>query len=70
MFCFLNTGILFPNLLTDLFMLKFKHKQNLFSGFKPFPSQDLNSDSPYCLTHNFYDFSSENLVLDQLLISH
>ena len=50
-------------------MLKFKHKK-YFCGFKPFPSQDPKSNSPYRVTHNFYDVSSENLVLDQLLIPH
>ena len=33
----------------------------------PFHSQDLISDSPYCVPYNSYDvFSSENLVLNQL----
>ena len=35
---------------------------------KPFHSQDLISNSPYCLPYNSYDVSSENLVLDQLII--
>ena len=34
----------------------------------PFHYQDLISYSPYCLPHNSYDVSSENLVLDQLMI--
>ena len=38
------------------------------SLFQPFHSQDLISNSPYYLTYNSYDVSSENLVLDQLII--
>ena len=34
----------------------------------PFHSQDLISNSPYCLPYNSYDVSSENLVLDQPII--
>lgn len=34
-----------------------------------FLSQDLISNSPYCLLCNSYDVGSENLVLDQLIIS-
>ena len=34
----------------------------------PFHSQDLISNSPYYLPYNSYDVSSENLVLDQLII--
>ena len=33
-----------------------------------FLSQDLISNSPYCLPYNTYDLSLENLVLDQLRI--
>ena len=68
MFCFLNTGILFPNLLTD-FMLKFKHKQNFSAALNHFLPKIL---IVILLTvwHTIFDVSSENLVLDQLLISH
>ena len=31
------------------------------------PSQDLLSNSPYCLPYNSFDLNSENLVLDQLI---
>ena len=34
-----------------------------------FRSQDFISNSPYCLPYNSYDVSSENLVLDQSVIS-
>ena len=34
----------------------------------PFHFQDLISNSPYYLPYNSYDVSSENLVLDQLII--
>ena len=34
----------------------------------PFNSQDLSSNSPYYLPYNSCDVSSENLVLDQLII--
>ena len=38
-------------------------------GFFPsFHSQDLISDSLYCLPYKSYDVRSENLVLDQLII--
>ena len=33
------------------------------------PSQDLIGNSPYCLPYNSYDIRSENLVLDQLIIT-
>ena len=33
-----------------------------------FNSQDLFSNSPYCLLYNSSDVTSENLVLDQLII--
>ena len=35
----------------------------------PFNSQDLISNSPYCLTYNSCDVDLENLVLDQLIIA-
>ena len=35
---------------------------------RPFHSQYLISNSPYYLPYNSYDVSSENLVLDQLII--
>ena len=39
------------------------------SFLKPvFPFQDLISNSLYCLPYNSYKVSSENLVLDQLII--
>ena len=31
-------------------------------------SQDLISNSPYCLPYNFYNFSLDHLILDQLII--
>ena len=34
----------------------------------PFNSQDLISNSPYCLPHSSCDANLENLVLNQLLI--
>ena len=37
---------------------------------RPFHSQDLISKSPYCLLYSSYDFSSKNLVLDQLVIPY
>ena len=36
---------------------------------QPFHSQDLSGNSPHCLTCNSCDVSSENLVLDQPIIS-
>ena len=38
------------------------------TNHKPFNSQDLISNSPYCLPYSFCDVSLENLVLDQLII--
>ena len=35
---------------------------------EPFHSQDLISNSPFRLLYNSYDVSSDNLLLDQLLI--
>ena len=35
---------------------------------KPFNSQDLISNFPYCLPYSSYEVSLENLVLDQLVI--
>ena len=35
---------------------------------QPLNSQDLTSNSPYCLPYSSYDVSLENLVLDQLII--
>ena len=35
---------------------------------EPFHSQDLISNSPYCLQYNSYDVGLENLVFDQLTI--
>ena len=35
---------------------------------KTFNSQDLISNSPYCLPYSSYEVSLENLVLDQLVI--
>ena len=36
--------------------------------YKPCNSQDLFSNSPYCLLYSSCDVSLENLVLDQLII--
>ena len=44
------------------------YSSNTFIILKPFHSQDLISNSPFCLPYNSYDVSSDNLVLDQLLI--
>ena len=35
----------------------------------PFNSQDLISNSPYCLPYSSCDVSLDNLVLDQLIIA-
>ena len=35
---------------------------------QPFNSQDLKSNSLYCLTYSSYDVNLENLALDQLII--
>ena len=38
------------------------------SALNPFNSQDLISNSPYCLLYSSCNVSLENLVLDQLII--
>ena len=45
-------------------------KLNKFFLFipKPFNSQDIISNSPYCLPYSSCDVSLENLALDQLII--
>ena len=43
-------------------------KKNQIRPFKPFHFQDLISKSPYCLPNNSYDVSSENVVLNHLII--
>ena len=45
-------------------------KQMVVRGpnFKPFNTQDLISNSPYCLPYSSCDVSLENLVVDQLII--
>ena len=50
----------------------FKRRVELFfivqrPKLRPY-SQDLNSNSPYCLPYKSYNVSLENLVLDQLMI--
>ena len=42
-------------------------KITLFVVFNP-SLQDLMGNSPYCLSYSSYGVSSENLVLDQLII--
>ena len=37
-------------------------------NFEPFNSQDLITNSPFCLQYHSYDVSLENLVLNQLMI--
>ena len=37
---------------------------SVLHSFKPFPPQDLTSNSPKCLLYNSYDFSLENLALE------
>ena len=49
----------------------FRNPSKIFhsSFLKPvFPFQDLISNSLYCLPYNSYEVSSENLVIDQLII--
>ena len=45
-------------------------KKNQIRPFKPFHFQDLISKSPYCLPNNSYDVSSENVVLNHLIIPY
>ena len=39
-----------------------------FKCCSPFHSQLFISNSPFCLPHNSYDVSLENLILDQLIV--
>ena len=43
-------------------------KKKQIRPFKPFHFQDLICNSPYCLPNNSYDVSSENVVLNHLII--
>ena len=43
-------------------------EKRLFCNNPVFNSQDLISNSPYCLPYNSCDLNLENLVLDQLII--
>ena len=45
-------------------------KKKQIRPFKSFHFQDLISNSPYCLSYNSYDVSSENLVLNHLIIPY
>ena len=45
-----------------------ENKGNLWQEHWPFNSQDLTSNSPYCVSFSSCDVSFENLVLDQLTI--
>ena len=45
-----------------------KEDKNKHPYCQRFHSQDLITDSSYCLRNNSYDVSSENLVLDQVFI--
>ena len=45
-----------------------ENKGNLWEEHWPFNSQDLTSNSPYCVSFSSCDVSFENLVLDQLTI--
>ena len=39
-----------------------------FKFCSPFHSQVFTSNSPFCLPHNSYDVTVENLILDQLIV--
>ena len=41
---------------------------DLIMLFQPFHSHNYISDSPYCLPYNSCSVSSENLILDQVII--
>ena len=43
-------------------------KYDYYVCLKPFNSQDLIRNSPYCLSYNFCDVCLENLELDQPII--
>ena len=52
--------------LLQLAKMQHQPEDKLHNFCQPFHSQDLLSNSPYCLPYNSYDVSSKNLVLDQL----
>ena len=47
-----------------------RKKKKQIRPFKPFHFQDLICNSPYCLPNNSYDVSSENVVLNHLVIPY
>ena len=52
-------------------LLLWRHKgMKKSSTIWPFHSQDIFSNSPYCLSYNSYDTGTDNLVLDQLASSY
>ena len=57
----------FPGLNVNKYMYLTETEQ-IQKGVNCFHSQDLINNSPYYLPKNSYAFSSENLVLDQLII--
>ena len=65
-----SNGIHICYLLSEWFVQKKKKKKNKpqTPRLSPFNSQDLISNSTYCLPYSSCDISFENLVLDQLII--
>ena len=65
-----SNGIHICYLLSEWFVQKKKKKKNKpqTPRLSPFNSQDLISNSTYCMPYNSCDISFENLVLDQLII--
>ena len=64
-----SNGIHICYLLSEWFVQKKKKKKNKpqTPRLSPFNSQDLISNSTYCLPYSSCDISFENLVLDQLI---
>ena len=66
-----SNGINICYLLSEWFVQKKKKKKKNKTQtprLSPFNSQDLISNSTYCLPYSSCDISFENLVLDQLII--
>ena len=61
-----SNGIHICYLLSEWFVWKKKKKEQT-PRLSPFNSQDLISNSTYCLSYSSCDISFENLVLDQLI---
>ena len=64
----IRSRVLFFSFSIPLFWLRVTRQVSDEIISQPFHSQDLTRNSPYFLSYSSYDVSSENLVLDQVVI--